>query len=65
MPSDVSIKCVQGKIEKYVSCKESLYELKQTPLRFINFLKLQGLKQLKTEKCMFKNNNDTLLMYLR
>ena len=52
-----------GKICKLV---KSLYGLKQAPLkwneRFTSFLKSHGLIPLKSEQCMFKNQDQTLFL---
>lgn len=51
---------------KVCKLKKSLYGLKQAPLkwneRFTNFLRKRRLKQLKTEQCIFKRENNTLIL---
>lgn len=56
-------KQIKGKICKL---QKSLYGLKQAPLKwnqkFTNALKLLGLKPLITEKCIFKNESNTIYL---
>jgi len=53
----------KGKVFKL---KKTLYGLKQAPLRwnirFTNFLKEKNFTSLKNEQCIFKKNNEDLIL---
>ncbi|GJQ88018.1 hypothetical protein Trydic_g12942 [Trypoxylus dichotomus] len=53
---------------KMCKLKKSLYGLKQAPLKwnelFTSFLSKNGLKALETQRCVFKNNDGTLILVI-
>ncbi|GJQ88176.1 hypothetical protein Trydic_g13174 [Trypoxylus dichotomus] len=52
--------------DKICKLKKSLYGLKQAPIKwnelFTSFLRKNGLKALETQRCIFKNDDGTLIL---